>query len=112
MPMAPRIEVDSYLAGTTLELTVSGFVDIASAATFKERLVAALTPACDVVVKLDALDKLDGAGLQLLLAAKAHVERAGHSFVIGSLGEVAQRAIETAGAAPLLISGGEQPHVN
>ena len=97
-----RVEVTSHDAGAAIEIAIAGSADIAAAALLRERLLAVLTPERDVVVRLDALDRLDGAGVQLLLAAHALVTRAGRSFHVSAPGDVARRAIETAGATALL----------
>ena len=60
-------------------------------------------------MNLEALDRLDGAGLQVLLSAKSFAEHAGRSFRVEALGEVAALAFETAGASALFAPSGLTP---
>ncbi len=107
--MAPRIEIEPYDNGPTLTLTVGGCLDIASATELRDLLLSLLTPPRDVLVDLGAVERMDGAGLQILLAAKAHVERDGKSFAVGTPSEVAARAIAVSGADTLLNPGAAAP---
>jgi len=82
-------------------VSASGALDVASARAIQEELLRALLPALDVVVNLDRVERLDGAGVQLLLAAKTFVERKGHAFALSALGAAAKRSLESCGVASL-----------
>lgn len=99
--MGTRFSLETADSGAVLELTLKGAADIAAARELRDELVAAIVTGRDVVVNLDALDRIDGAGLQLLLAAKASVERGGHACSVVAEGGAARRAIELAGAQEL-----------
>jgi anti-sigma B factor antagonist len=107
--MASRVEVESRDAGSVQEISLRGAADLSTVAALKEQLLAALAPARDVVLRLDALDRLDGAGVQLLLATRVLVERAGHSFVLRAPGSVALRAMDTMGVTSLFSRDGLPP---
>jgi anti-anti-sigma factor len=97
-----RVEVTSRELRAAVEITIAGSADVATAAILKERLLVALASDRDVVVRLDGIERLDGAGVQLLLAAHALITRAGRSFAVPTLSDPALRALETAGATVLL----------
>lgn len=99
--MGTRFSLETADNGSVLDLTLTGAADIAAARELRDELVAAIVTGRDVVVHVDALDRLDGAGLQLLLAAKASVERNGHAYSVVAEGGAARRAIELAGAEAL-----------
>jgi anti-anti-sigma factor len=105
--MAPRVEVESRESEAGVVVAVRGSADVAAAGLLRELLLRALAPDRDVVLDLAGLERLDGAGLQILLAAKALVTRGGHSFSVSPLGDedAATKAMETAGATALLASG-------
>ena len=99
-----RVEVVD--SGSALELTIHGPATVAVANALQERLMEALLGADkDVVVNVDTVEKLDGAGLQLLFAIKASVERRGSSFALVASEGAALRAIQLAGADALLGGG-------
>lgn len=100
--MDPRVEVEAREVGATLEITIRGAADIAAASYLRERLLAVLASDRDVVVRLDAVERLDGAGVQILLSAKSFVEHGGRTLVVTTAGEVALRAMESAGVLALL----------
>jgi anti-anti-sigma regulatory factor len=88
-----------------LRLALRGAADIAAAQLLREQLLAVLSPERDVVLDLEELEKLDGAGAQLVFAVKAFVERAGRKFSLVAGSGAPRRALEDAGA--LVALGGE-----
>jgi anti-anti-sigma factor len=99
--MANRLEVEAQTIDHIVFVSLSGVLDVASARAAQKELLVALAPELDVVVRLDRVERFDGAGLQILLSARTFVERRGHAFTLGALGTAAQRALESAGAASL-----------
>lgn len=80
-------------SGETLEITISGVLDIGNAKELKERLRAAFVPRRPVMLNLDAVERLDGAGLQLVLAFKRHVEERGGRFDLVAQTDVPREAL-------------------
>jgi anti-anti-sigma factor len=109
--MGARVQVDSKESGNVVEIKLSGAADVSAAAHLKECLLRVMAADRDFVLNLDALERLDGAGLQVLLSAKAFAEHAGRSFRVEALGEAAARAFDTAGASALFARSGPTPSV-
>jgi anti-anti-sigma regulatory factor len=97
-----RTEEDA--SGITLVL--SGMADIAAAKGLKSELVQRLVAGRDVTVRLE-LDRIDGAGLQLLLAASAWVQRHGGHFRMNVRGGAADGVVKAAGALAHLAGEGD-----
>lgn len=80
-------------------LKIRGALNVAVAEKLRVALLKALTPGASATLDLDEVDRLDTAGVQLLLAARTWVERHGGGFRLCSVSEVARRALSAAGAA-------------
>ncbi len=91
-------------SGGALEVTIHGAADVANARALRDELASLVPPGRDVVVVLDDVERLDGAGVQLLVALKAFVERGDGTFVVSATTAVPAKALETAGAATALAS--------
>jgi anti-sigma B factor antagonist len=100
--MTLRCEVDENEQTDGLELTLRGAADVAAARMLCERLVATLPVDRNVTIVLDELERLDGAGVQLLIAAKRFVENGGHACTVRANDGVARSAIALAGATDIL----------
>ena len=93
-------------ADGTLQVTIRGAADVASARAIQEELASAVVPGRSVTVVLDEVERLDGAGLQLLFALKALVERGAGRFQVSVKAEGPAKALEAAGAMTALGSKG------
>jgi anti-anti-sigma regulatory factor len=103
--MTNRAQVEVRDSGDgPVAMVMRGSADVAAAGSVRQAMVLAMTPGSDIVVHVDELSRLDGAGLQLLFAAKRQTERHGRTFtlIVGDGDGPARRAIETAGAHELL----------
>jgi anti-sigma B factor antagonist len=89
-------------SGLVLEMKIVGEGDIAHAVALQEQIASVTTIGRNVVVNLDGLTCLDGAGVQILIALKTFIVRNGGVFRVLGHSESALRAIETAGAADIL----------
>ncbi len=97
--MAARAQLEVTDTGEgPLGVVIRGTVDIAAVAALRQELLDAMTPHRNVVVFVDQVEKLDGAGVQLLFAAKRFTERRERTFTLVVGDGSARRAIETAGA--------------
>ncbi|MDB4942181.1 MAG: hypothetical protein JWP97_1715 [Labilithrix sp.] len=96
------VKCDSARTPEGLVLTIRGHADLSHVVTLREQLLAAHVPGCPVVVSLEDVDTLDGAGIQLLLAYRATVGRDGGTFRLVADAEVAGRALALAAAAGAL----------
>lgn len=100
--MSPRAEIEIAPAGERTALIFRGCVDVAAASALRDRLLEVLAEPRDLAVSLEAVERLDATGVQLLCALKRAVERSGRAFEV-AIGEgAARRAIEAAGAAIFL----------
>lgn len=103
--MVERCEVSATDTESNVQLSFRGCADVAAARALHAKLVAILPRGRNVVLDVAALERLDGAGLQLLLAVKAVVEGDGmRCTVLPGEGPV-RRAIEVAGAGDWLEQG-------
>ena len=91
-------------SGSAIELRLTGDAVMATAAMLHERLLGAVVAGRDVNVDVDGLDRLDGAGVQLLIALKTLVERGGASMTVRATADVPRAAIENAAAGPSLLT--------
>lgn len=89
-------------SGDKVELSIHGVADVANAASLKEQLSSIDCAGRDVVVVLDGLERLDGAGVQLLVALKAYVGRSAANLTIVAAAEAPRSALEIAGALEVL----------
>ena len=97
--MSDRIRVDVSDAGSgPVRLVIRGTADVAAATELRDRLLAAIPVDRDVVLAIDELEKLDGAGVQILFAAKKLMERQHRTFTVVLGDGPARHALETAGA--------------
>ena len=71
-------------SGTTGNVHVRGVLDIYSASTVRERLVALIQQHPVLELQLSEVDEIDAAGLQLLLAAKQMASKLGHTLKLSS----------------------------
>lgn len=91
-----------------LELVLTGELVIPVATSLKNELVSLLEPGLDACVDLSGVERLDCAGLQLLLAGKARIESGGRSFSIVASNELVDGVLRTSGAADIFVSKGMQ----
>ena len=77
---------------------------MASAAALRERLLGTVVAGRDVIVDIEGLERLDGAGVQLLIALRSFVVRGGASLSIRATADASRAAIENAAAGPLLLT--------
>src|SRR5262249_25396811 len=90
------------LAGSTLEVKIVGDADVANVRALYELLGGVPLSGGAVVVDLDGVERLDGAGVQLLLAFKSYVERSGASMSVVARTDAATRALALSGANEIL----------
>lgn len=102
--MSKRFEVSSRTVDGIQRVTLGGAIDVASAEPLRNDLLTMLEQDLDVVVDLEGVERLDGAGLQLLIAARSLVAGKGRSLTLGTLGATAKRALETSGVSSLFPS--------
>jgi len=88
-------------SGASVAVKITGAADVGSAHALYEELTVLVTPGRDVTIELDAVDCLDGAGVQLLIALKAFVERSGGTFRVAASAEVPLQALRLAEASAL-----------
>lgn len=100
--MPPRCEVEAIDSGSSVEIVLRGAADVAGASALQARLREVLPKDKDFTLRLDELTRVDGAGLQLMVAVKASVAGSGRTcrVVVGE--GAALRAVEAAGAQALL----------
>ncbi len=99
-----RCNVDTIVTDGIVEIHLNGSADVAAARELQEALLQALPPEGDIAVRLEGIQRLDGAGLQLLLAVKAWAARSGRRLFLRGPSDVALRALQTSGAMSLLDS--------
>jgi anti-anti-sigma factor len=75
--------------GRALQIRLAGELDIYAAATLREALLPILAQQHEIEIILDEVTEVDGAGLQLLIAAKgeamrhgAQLQLSGHSVAV------------------------------
>jgi len=73
--MAMNIEQEQQ--GTNLQIRLSGDLDIYAAASLRTHLLSVLPQHHEIELVLNEVAEVDGAGLQILLAAKAEAIRLG-----------------------------------
>jgi anti-sigma B factor antagonist len=84
---------------------MEGALTIASAQAQREGLLAAIeTAGSPCLVDLSAIGAIDSAGVQLLLAARRHLEERGTQLVFKAVSPVVQQVFETYGLQALLGS--------
>jgi anti-anti-sigma factor len=86
---------------TGVLLSLCGSADVGAARELKDAFTSALRPGQDVLVDLNEVERLDAAGLQLLIAVQAWVRARGGAFALALKDGPALRALEVAGALPL-----------
>jgi anti-anti-sigma factor len=85
--------IDATRAGQHVVLAVRGDVDIATAPTLRERLVAALTDAGSLVVDLDGVGFMDSTGLGVLVSAHNRALAAGIPMVLARPQRIVRNAL-------------------
>jgi anti-anti-sigma factor len=88
-------------SGASVAVKISGAADVGGAHALHEELGALVVTGRDMTIDLDGVECLDGAGVQLLVALKAFVERSGGSFHVATTAEVPLQALRTAAASAL-----------
>jgi anti-anti-sigma factor len=100
--MPQRCSLRAADVAGSLELFVEGMADLAAIQELHRELLAVLLADRPIVVHLDAVERLDGAGLQLLMAAKAQVEARGQSFKVAGASDSVRSTLQRVGAGVLL----------
>ena len=97
--MGERVQIELRDTGEgPVGVVLRGSADVAAMGSLHKRLLDALPAGRDVEVHVEELEKLDGAGVQLLFATKRFVQQGEHKFSLVIGDGAARRAIETAGA--------------
>jgi hypothetical protein len=89
-------------ADSVLDLQAQGLLSVGGARELQNRLLEALSPERDLSISIDADDRLDMAGLQLLLATQVWLSAHGRKLVISAAEGPALRALLASGA-PLQV---------
>jgi anti-anti-sigma factor len=99
-------KVDVERTGERLDLTITGEVDLANAATVQQQLLDVITnQPTEVHLDLIGLTFLDSAGLRILFTLADRLEMLQIAFeVVVSAGSIPRRALELAGFTPLTIA--------
>ena len=91
-------------------LRLDGELTIASAAAQREALLAALpAEAADATLALDAVEAIDSAGVQLLVALRRTLAERGGSLALAGAPECVGDALARYGIAELFASGEGEP---
>lgn len=88
------MEIIERRTGNTVQLSLTGDLDIYGVAEVYARVSKGLDEADGVVLDLSAVDNIDGAGLQLLMAGKREAERGGKSLQLSQHSPCVIEAIE------------------
>ena len=96
MATCEAIETDS-----AVDLRVSGTMNVAGVAKLKEEVLTWVGSKPSVVLDLDQVDALDGAGVQFLVALKKSIENRGAQLRIVANAEIPAAALALAGASGL-----------
>jgi anti-sigma B factor antagonist len=87
--------------GSTRVLRASGEIDILSASSLRETLLAAVREVPSVVLDLSGVSFLGSSGLAVLVEARDQAERAGHELRLMRPSRIASRALEATGLLEL-----------
>ena len=87
--------------GTAVELRVHGEMNVATVARLKDEILIWLGTKPTIVLDLNELEALDGAGVQLIVALKKCVEAGGAVLSVLATAEIPAGALELAGASGL-----------
>lgn len=96
MATCEAIETES-----AIELKVRGEMSVASVATLKDEILTWLGTRPTIVLDLDDVEALDGAGVQLIVALKKCLEASGSVLRVIASAEIPAGALELAGARGL-----------
>ena len=96
------VQCDVSESGTAVELRISGDVDVANVLALQEQVASVIAIGRDLIVDLDAVTRLDGAGVQLLVSLLTFVTRNGGAMSVVANADVPKHALEMAGAMPVL----------
>ena len=84
----------------SVELALPQLLDVSSVTAVQNELATVLATARNVAVDLSAVERVDGAGLQLLVALKTYVEQAGGVFRLQASSSAVAQAVDVAGLGP------------
>ncbi len=89
------IDIQEELHGAKLQVRLGGELDIYAAATMREYLNTAMAKHHEIELNLEDVSDLDGAGLQILIAAKAEALRLGAQFNLTSHSVAVLKTLQT-----------------
>ena len=95
-------EPDTAALTTPTELDLAGNLDISSAPEQRERLIAALAATQGLSISLAGVERVDTAGLQLLLACEKSAKTRGIALTWVAPSEAVRRAANGLGVAGML----------
>ncbi len=101
MPTAPSAPAaTSVESSSSVELALPNPLDVSNVTAVQNELATVLATARNVAVDLSAVERVDGAGLQLLVALKTYVEQAGGVFRLQAPSSAVTQAVDAAGLGP------------
>ena len=100
--MVVRCDIELQVIESLAVCKLRGQLDVAAAREVFDKLTTELSPEHDVLVHLEEVERIDAAGVQLLLALRARAQGAKRNFRTSVTDGPVKRAIETAGAKALL----------
>jgi anti-sigma B factor antagonist len=102
-PTPGSLAISSALVDGTVEISLQGELDLASAPSMEERLAAIdVDEPARVVIDLAGLTFIDSTGLRVLLLADARARECGYELSLRAGGETVQRVFEMTGALDVL----------
>ena len=100
--MTKRCVIEVVGDGAELEVSVAGMLDVSAAKGAHARFVELVATPRTTVVDLTALERIDGAGLQLLVALRTLLEARGATLVLRGATEAVRRSFAHAAAGDML----------
>jgi stage II sporulation protein AA (anti-sigma F factor antagonist) len=102
-PTPGGLTISSALIDRTVEVSLQGELDLASAPRLEERMVAIDDDdPVRVLIDLAGLKFIDSTGLRVLLLADARARERGYELLLRAGGETVQRVFEMTGALDVL----------